>query len=154
MSIPSALVRSVGEWTGQNRLWFLPAEPSFDSPTTASIHLEAGGNFLSMRYEWSHEGTPQHGFILIGEDASTGRCDAAWADSFHNSHRLMPCTGPIATDGVLRATGSYPAPSGPDWGWRIELSAEEAERLLLRMFNIMPDGTEALAVEASYSRRR
>ena len=154
MSIPSALVRSVGEWAGQNRLWFLPTQPAFESATTATAHLEAGGNFLSMRYDWSHEGTPQQGFLLIGEDASTNRCDVAWVDSFHNGQRLMPCSGPVSSDGVLRATGSYPAPTGPDWHWRIELSSPEPDRLLMRMYNIKPDATEALAVEASYSRRR
>ncbi|MBX3174715.1 MAG: DUF1579 family protein [Gemmatimonadaceae bacterium] len=154
MSVPGSLSRSVAEWTGHNKLWFKPSDPAFACATTARTTLEAGGNFLAMRYEWSHAGSAHHGMILLGEDVAAARCDAAWVDSFHNGQRLMLCTGPISTDGVLRATGAYPAPPGPDWGWRLELSAPAPEQLLLRMFNIMPDGTEALAVEASYSRRR
>lgn len=154
MSIPGALSGTVGQWSGANKLWFMPSEPAFDSETRAEVSLAAGGHFLALRYEWAHEGTPHQGFLLIGEDTSAGRCDAAWVDSFHNSHRLVPCTGPLSTDGVLRATGSYPAPPGPDWGWRIELSVPQPDALLLRMFNIMPDGQEALAVEATYARRR
>jgi hypothetical protein len=50
------------------------------------------------------------------------------------------------------AVGSYAAPPGPDWGWRIEIAAEQCKALRLVMFNIWPDGKEELAVEAAYVR--
>lgn len=154
MSLPEWVAGHVGAWEGTNKLWFRPGDPHFESATTADLSLAADGRFAVLRNDWSHERVRQEGVMLLGEDPDTGRCDVAWADSFHNSHRLMPCTGPLSQDGVLRATGSYPAPTGPDWHWRLELSAPAGDRLLLRMYNIMPDGAEALAVEASYGRRR
>jgi hypothetical protein len=48
--------------------------------------------------------------------------------------------------------GSYPAPTGPDWGWRIELDLRLADQLQMRMVNITPDGQEMLAVQAVYAR--
>lgn len=66
----------------------------------------------------------------------------------------MALTGMLAGSGEVAVEGSYPAPPGPDWGWRITLEQPSADALLMRMYNITPDGTAALAVEASYSRRR
>jgi hypothetical protein len=154
VSIPAWVHDHLGAWEGSNKLWFDPSAPHFESVTTAELSLAADGRFAVLRYDWTHEGARHEGLLLVGEDASAGRCDAAWVDSFHNSHRMMPCSGPLTIDGVLRATGSYPAPEGPDWQWRVELSCGSGQRLLLRMFNITPDGREALAVEAWYDRRR
>lgn len=154
MSVPSRLSNAVGVWRGANRLWFDPSQPSFDSDTSADITLAAAGRLLEMRYTWSHEGKPQEGILLLGDDPGAKRCDVAWADSFHNGHRLMPLTGMLAGAGEVSVEGSYPAPPGPDWGWRITLEQPSPDALVMRMYNITPDGTAALAVEASYSRRR
>jgi hypothetical protein len=44
--------------------------------------------------------------------------------------------------------GTYPAGDGsPDWGWRIELDWCDPEHFTFRMFNVLPDGREALAVD-------
>jgi hypothetical protein len=154
MSIPARLVGAMGQWEGHNKLWFEPTSAAIECATTAEVRGEAAGRMLVLRYAWSFEGKPCEGIVLLGDDVKAGRCDVAWADSFHNSDRLMPLTGPAAGDGVPDVRGSYPAPPGPDWGWRITLEHPTAETLLLRMYNITPDGTEALAVEASYARRR
>jgi hypothetical protein len=154
MSIPSRLASAVGDWTGHNRLWFEPTQPAIESDTTAVIRGEAAGRMLRVSYSWSYEGKPCEGVLIIGDDAKAGRCDCAWADSFHNSHRLMPLTGPAAGEGAVSVKGSYAAPPGPDWGWRITLEHPSPDAFVMRMYNITPDGTEALAVEASYARRR
>lgn len=124
MSIPVRLAGAIGHWEGHNKLWFEPNSAAIECATTAEVRGEAAG-----------------------------RCDMAWADSFHNGHRLMPLTGPAAGEGVPDVRGSYAAPPGPDWGWRITLEHLDADALALRMYNVTPDGTEALAVEASYARR-
>ena len=38
-----------------------------------------------------------------------------------------------------------PTPPRPDWGWRIEIHPAVADGFQLRMYNITPDGEEALA---------
>jgi hypothetical protein len=53
---------------------------------------------------------------------------------------------------MLSVRGSYAAPPGPDWGWRIEITPD-GRTLRIVMFNIWPDGSrEDLAAEASYTR--
>jgi hypothetical protein len=49
--------------------------------------------------------------------------------------------------------GSYPAPTGPDWGGRIEVVPEFSDAFLLLMFNNTPDGEVHPAVEAEYARQ-
>lgn len=154
MSIPARLIGAMGQWDGQNKLWFEPGSAAFESETSAEVRGEAAGRMLALRYTWSHEGKPCEGILVLGDDVKAGRCDVAWADSFHNGDRLMPLTGPAAGDGVPDVRGSYPAPPGPDWGWRITVEHPSADALVMRMYNITPDGTAALAVEASYARRR
>lgn len=154
MSVPSRLSSAAGRWSGENRLWFSPEDAPFVSEASADVQPEADGRMLALRYRWSHEGKPISGILLLGDDVKAGRCDAAWADAFHNSHRLMPLSGPASGDGAANVRGSYPAPPGPDWGWRIVLDQPSADALRLTMYNITPDGTEALAVEASFGRLR
>lgn len=154
MSIPTRIAAAVGDWAGHNKLWFDPTQSAIECDTAAEIRGEAAGRVLRISYTWTFDGKPCAGVLLIGDDAKAGRCDAAWSDSFHNGDRLMPLSGPNAGDGVVSVDGSYAAPPGPDWGWRITLEHPSPDAFVMRMYNITPDGTAALAVEASYARRR
>ena len=57
------------------------------------------------------------------------------------------------TEGSVSIQGSYAAPPGPDWGWRILIEPRQADSFWMVMYNISPEGREALAVEATYARR-
>jgi hypothetical protein len=68
--------------------------------------------------------------LVKGRDYHRNRgCDgvlAAWTDSWHMDHKLMVCRGDIDATS-LRLLGTYAAPPGPDWGWRIVIRQSEAE---------------------------
>lgn len=145
--------RLVGRWRGVNRLWLSPEEPPSESGVTASMELPAGPRFLALRYGWELDGRPQAGLLLLGPGAAEDEVEAAWIDSFHQSGRMMPCRG-RAGGGNLSVTGTYPAPPGPDWGWRLELRAPGEDDCELVMTNISPDGEEALAVRMELTRAR
>lgn len=161
MSIPESLTHITGKWAGSNRLWLDPGEPADVSETTASAALAAQGQFLTLRYTWSVDGEPREGLLVMGCAWDSDQATAAWINSWHMAHQMMFCRGGMQPDGTLSVQGTYPAPSGPDWGWRIALDAREPGRLIMRMFNIAPDlldipagrSREELAVEASYTRR-
>ena len=63
----------------------------------------------------------------------------------------MQCTGKTETNGAVSVLGYYAAPPDPDWGWRITLQPDSANRFRLIMYNITPDGEEILAVEAVFT---
>lgn len=142
-----------GEWAGNNLLrlsWQTPSD--FNSTGQMSVQSVGNEKFLTFRYTWSHEGAPHEGFMLLAHAASTGVTTAGWVDSWHQSGSVLNCTGSIQENGTIQVQGSYPAPPGPDWGWRITIAKHSDNELQMLMHNITPDGTEDLAVQADYTR--
>ena len=142
----------IGEWRGRKQLYLEPPPAAaITSPSSLSIGAVAGGSFLQLNYTWSYEGAEQTGVMLFGYD-DPGAATAAWVDSFHMSSKIMFCTG-SAADGAAELRGSYEAPPGPDWGWRITIRSVSANELQILMHNITPEGQEDLAVQADFTRR-
>jgi len=154
MGIAELLAGLAGAWTGTNHLWFKPGDPVFESPTTVTVAPAAQGAATLFQYTWSHEGTPHAGAMLIVHQATTAEQDAVtWVDSFHTAAGLMHFRGGMNAEGALSVLGSYGAPEGPPWGWRIVLAPAADGQFTMRMYNIMPEGREMLAVEATYRKR-
>jgi hypothetical protein len=141
----------VGDWTGSNLLrlsWLTPSD--YHSPSHLFVKPVARGKFLSFTYTWSHEDVSQEGVILLGYDATQEMATAAWVDSWHMSSKTMACEGSIEAQGAINVRGSYEAPPGPDWGWRIVITPKSGKKLQIVMDNISPEGAEELAVRADY----
>jgi hypothetical protein len=141
-----------GDWEGTKQLYLEPppAAPQ-SSPSTLSVTPVAGGNFLQLNYTWAFEGEQQTGVLLFGYDEDDA-ASAAWVDSFHMSSKVFFCSGTVA-EGSAKMLGSYAAPPGPDWGWRITLRTVSATECQIVMHNISPEGQEDLAVQIDYTRR-
>ena len=141
----------LGEWEGTKLLYFNPPpEPAISSASKLSVRPVAGGSFLQFDYDWTYEGEAQSGVLILGSDEENA-ATAAWVDSFHMSSKIMHCTGG-ATDRSVDLRGSYQAPPGPDWGWRIAIGSSSAAELRIVMHNISPEGQEDLAVQIDYTR--
>ena len=151
--LPATLRELIGEWAGTNRLWLSPKEPARHSDTTASVAVAAQSRFATIKYTWADGDQPQDGLLILGADPERKTLEAVWVDSWHMADKFMLCKGTTDGNGVISVQGSYPAPPGPDWGWRMVINPCIADRLELRMYNISPGGEQALAVEVSYSRR-
>ena len=144
--------RLLGEWSGTSTLWLSwLEEPEQRSPSRLRVAAVANGEFLSFQYSWVYEGE-QEGLLLLGNDNEDGAANAAWVDSWHMSGKIMHCTGEVDGAGATSLRGSYQAPPGPDWGWRIDVSLPEPGALRIEMHNVDPDGSEELAVRAEYRR--
>lgn len=141
-----------GEWEATNQLWFMPGTPVHESASTLTVAPVVGDDVTMLRYTWSHDGA-SHGGVMLVRDVSTAPPSIVWYDSFHTGGTFMSLGSGTRADGVSAATGSYAAPTGPDWGWRIEVHTNDPAMLMVRHYNILPDGQEALAVEARYTRR-
>ena len=147
-----ALARAIsGEWRGTKHLYMSPPpEAPLSCPSKLSATLIAGGNFLQLNYTWTYEGAAQSGVLLFSYDEEKA-ASAAWVDSFHASSKIMFCTGTAAEAGI-DVSGSYAAPPGPDWGWRIAIRSVSPGELQIVMHNISPEGQEDLAVQLDYVR--
>ncbi len=152
--MPTTMLRPMtGAWQATNHLWFMPGDPAHESASTLTVAPAVGDFVTLLRYSWSHDGKPHEGVMLV-RDAADSPPDIVWLDDFHTERKFMQLGKGTRTDAVLTATGSYAAPSGPDWGWRVELHVVSPDELLVRHYNILPDGEEALAIEARYTRER
>jgi uncharacterized protein DUF1579 len=149
MSILDGLAACAGSWRGTNKLQDPHSNLDEDSPATATVTSVLGGRFVRLDYTWDYKGAPQEGSILIGYEAKTDTATAHWIDTWHMGSQVMALAGPGGP--TLAVKGTYAAPPGPDWGWRIEITPSE-ESLRMVMFNIWPEGKEDLAVEAVYER--
>ena len=147
----AALAALQGPWQA---VYQLRGDPSFegDSPSLATVVPVLGGRFVRIDYTWIEHHTPQEGSLLIGHEPDTGVVTTVWIDSWHNGVRMMPCTGRLGPDGGIDVRGSYPTgPGSPDWGWRTQIILDAGD-WAMTMWNVTPDGEEALAVRAEYSR--
>jgi hypothetical protein len=147
MTIIERLAAATGAWHGNNRLHDPHTGSPEDSQEVASLVSVLGGLFLRFDYHWSYQGKAQEGSILIGCERETARVSAYWIDTWHMGEKVMTLTGPNDQGEQLGLRGSYTAPPGPDWGWRIEFIPSGPEALQLRMRNITPEGEEQPAVE-------
>lgn len=141
-----------GEWSGTKHLWLMPGDPVRESAATGRVELAAGERLISLHYTWSWEGTPQDGLLVVRLADDSQAVDAVWLDSWHMSDRFMLCRYQATDDASVSVLGTYAAPSGPDWSWRITLVSERADEFQLLMDNITPDGAEMRAVEIDFHR--
>ena len=111
-----------------------------------------GGRFVRLDLRLELPGTPgRKARSLLGRQSDHGRATAHWIDSWHMSDGVMACEGAVDTDGTIDVRGSYAAPPGPDWGWRIVVRPADGPALHIVMYNVTPEGEEALAVEATFA---
>ena len=152
MSGLDRLAARAGRWQGSSRLHDPHTGKPDDSASTAVVTTLLGGRFIRLDYDWSYQGVAQEGSLLIGFQSVLGKATVHWIDSWHMSDGVMACEGAAEPDGTIDVRGSYAAPPGPDWGWRIELRSGDGSSFRVVMHNVTPDGQEALAVEAAYER--
>lgn len=152
MSTLDALAACAGSWRGTNKLHDPHNSIEEESAGTATVTPVLGGKFVRTDYTWDYQGKPQEGSLLIGFDAREDLLTAHWIDSWHMGNQVMACSGPGQAGPALSVRGSYAAPPGPDWGWRIEITPGDGE-LRVVMVNIWPEGKEDPAVEAVYVRK-
>ena len=151
MSGLEGLAVCAGEWRGTNVLQDPMNGVADQSPSTATVTPVLGGRFVRVDYTWAYQGQPHEGSLLVGFQKKADTVTAHWIDSFHNSDRVMACAAPRAEGGPLSVRGSYAAPPGPDWGWRIDL-IPQGDALRIVHYNVWPEGKEELAVEGTYTR--
>ena len=153
LNLRGALGEFAGEWSGRNQLWMEPGTPVHTCEIAACLVLVARGACAAIRYAWEEGGHPQEGLLIVRNAAEAGAEDMVWVDSFHTGGQFMRFRGEADETGRIAALGSYPAPEGPDWGWRIAIGSDGPDKLHLLMYNITPDGAVYPAVEARYVRR-
>jgi len=123
-------------WRGTKQLWLEPDAPPEISDATIVV------DDSELRYTWAWKGAPQSGTVAFSR--TPAGVEATFTDTWHQPV-AMACRG-INSRALLAVIGSYPAPPGPDWGWRTLLSQRPSGELVLQMINVTPWGEEHRAV--------
>ncbi len=150
MEFSAEIAALLGDWQGVNHLWLAPNTPPDLSETVAHTTTVMHDGLLELSYSWAFQDQPQEGRLVLSEDDDHTHVKAVWMDSWHMANSFMVLEGAITEKGVIALNGSYAAPPGPDWGWKIQLEPLNANSFKLLMFNVTPKGKEALAVEVTY----
>ena len=150
MKSTSQFANMPGNYSGENQLWH--EKDIYESKTSAQAKFIGQGQYLSIAYTWEIEDDPQEGLLIFPETINKTPARSIWIDSWHMRNQIMLCDGTKDDHNLISLLGAYPAPSGPDWGWRIEIEPPEGNTLVIRMINISPEGQETLAVLAQYRR--
>ena len=151
MNPVETLIARAGAWRGSNTLHDPVTGQPEESPSTLVVTPVLGGRFVRLDSTWSHQGTPQEGSLLIGFDPKSGAVSGHWVDSWHMGRLVLACRGVGSPDGVIALRGSFAAPPGPEWGWRIDVAAV-GEGLKVLHTCIDPDEAETVAAECLYQR--
>lgn len=127
-----------GQFAGPNRLWFRPGTPAHVSEGALIVAADR----VSVR--WAFEGEPKSGELVLSGPAPSCRGD--FTDTFHAANGMV--LHGYAQGGAVFLFGTYSMGDGsPAWGWRIVLDWCDPDHFSFRMFNVLADGREALAVD-------
>jgi hypothetical protein len=140
------LAELAGAWHGVMKTTFEPGKPPIEERVEGALSLVLGGRFARFTYRSALQGKVIAGELTLAWEAGDKRWATAWIDSFHTGTTILLSTGEPAVED-LDVRGTYFAAEGePRWGWRTRLQTSTASRLVVRMDNVMPDGSEDEAV--------
>jgi hypothetical protein len=148
-----SLLQLEGHWEGTNRVWFEPGNPIDTAQITGKMSSVLGGRFLEWQYDTAFQSTAIEGKMLFGLYLKLNKYELTWVDTFHTGTFMMYASG-IAEGDIFNATGHYVAGENNEqtWGWRTTLEIISNNEIIIRAYNITPEGEEQLALQYDLKR--
>ena len=90
------------------------------------------------------------GLVIYGYNENKNRFEIAWIDNQHMGSEIMFSTGENKND-IFSVWGKYGA-GDQVWGWKTTIEFKNAGNVIIRHYNITPDGQESIGVEIDYKK--
>ena len=100
-----------GQWTGINKLWFMPGDPVRESESECSVTFGAAGTVALISYTWDYEGQSQEGVMMVRAESGTEDVQVSWIDTWHTQSKFMSFEPEEGVEGMVAVRCSYAAPS-------------------------------------------
>ena len=151
------LQRLVGQWKGTTTVQFGSESQPVTDAVSGTMRAVLGGRFILHEYTGGMNGKPLEGLALYGYNKQKSQYVCAWVDSFHNGDNILFSVDTKSSNNFSVLGGyDYTDDKGvtTHFGWRTTITMEDDNAIVIRMDNIMPDGSDEGYVETMYHRKK
>lgn len=142
-----------GEYATLCRFRMEPGVAPMESKGEAKIAVVLDGRFLLEENSGGISGLPWRGIRLFGYNNTTGKYETSWV--YSQSTATLTMTGESSDGGkTVSFSGGYVMPEGGKQSLRVLLRQLDADRFVVTVTGVAPDGTEQSTLETTYSRRK
>jgi hypothetical protein len=127
MALTDTFTTTAGGWKGSKTVWPGPDADVITSDVWLDARLAARGKFIVFAYDWTVTGEAQQGELGFSLASDGVTAQGWWIDSWHNDNAVMQLAGIATANNVVKLSGTFPAPDGPDWGWDIQIRSTDTE---------------------------
>ena len=142
------LAKSVGKYDVTGQYWMGPDGPAMPWTAKAERKMILGGRYLQETMTADFMGQPFEGWLIQGYDTVAKEHFTIWMDS---TSPIVATSRGKAVDGVLKMTGDGPDQmTGQPKKTKSEIR-EEGDKVMLTMWDVLPDGKSFKSMELTYT---
>ncbi len=148
---PQTFLESLcGTYAGTHSIWFEPGPPVDVAPMEVEIRESNIPGLVEIAYRYAFQDNSHLGRMTLAFAESDPRYQLSWVDSLHGGGRIIHLEGSNTPDAIaagFSVSGTYPIDRTTYWGWRINITRDADNGLLIQHFNRPLGQEEAIAVE-------
>lgn len=145
------LANHAGAWNVRTKMFMTPDAEAVEMDATADSEMILGGRYLLENFKGTMMGEPFEGMLIIGYNNLTEEYFSMWMDTWGTA--VHQTQGARSENGTLVMTGRMHDVLTPEGrGWR-HVIQPDGSNYVVKLYDTLPDGTEWLVMDMTYSRR-
>jgi len=145
------IARRAGNWNIRTKVVMSPETESISMDATSNSKMILGGRFLLEEFHGSMMGEPFEGLLIVGFDNLKNRYFSMWMDTWGTG--LSRADGVQDSDGSIQMSGAMTDVLTPNGRPYRHVMRAEGSGFVSELYDTLPDGTEWMVMEMTYTRR-